>query len=137
MKQHIFKLFAIFAIFLGLAVTGVHAQAPSKVEVEIPFAFSAGKTMLQPGVYNIKRLSGNFLMLRRVDGKSSVILNAPLTLTSIDTKAGERLVFNKYGEQYFLSQIWLTVDTGRELSVRKKAPKPEVVEVALRKKSDR
>jgi hypothetical protein len=132
MKQQIFKLTAIFAIFLGLAVTGVKAQAPSKVEVNIPFEFSAGKTTLQPGVYSIKRMSGNNLALRSTDGKSAVILNAPLNLTSTDPESVERLVFNKYGDQYYLSQIWLTADTGRELSVRKKAAKPEIVELSLR-----
>src|SRR5215510_11308644 len=73
MKHHIFKLTAIFAIFLGIAVTGAQAQAPSKVEVTIPFEFSAGTRTLPPGVYSIKRLSGNYLTLRRVDGKSAVI----------------------------------------------------------------
>jgi hypothetical protein len=131
MKHHIFKLTAIFAIFFGLAVAGVQAQAPSKVEVNIPFEFSAGTKTFQPGVYRIKRLSGNYLTLRRVDGKSTVILNAPLNLTSLDDK-GERLVFKKYGEQYFLSQIWLTTDTGRELFVHRKAAKPEIVELSLR-----
>jgi hypothetical protein len=133
MKHQIFKLTAIFAILLGLAVTGVQAQAPSKVEVNIPFAFSAGKTTLQAGVYSIKRMSGNYLALRSVDGKSTVILNAPVNLTSLDDKA-ERLVFNKYGDQYYLSQIWLTVDTGRQLSVRKKAAQPEIVELSLRRR---
>ena len=132
MKQHIFRLTAIFAIFLGLAVVGVQAQAPSKVEVNIPFEFSAGTKTLQPGVYGIKRLSGNYLALRSVDGKSAVILNAPVNLTSLDDKAGERLVFNKYGDQYQLSQIWLTVDTGRQLSVRKRAAKPEVIAVRIK-----
>lgn len=131
MKHQIFKLTALFAIFLGLAVAGVNAQAPSKVEVNIPFEFSAGTKTLPKGVYSIKRLSGNYLTLRSVDGKSSVILNAPLNLSSLDDK-GERLVFSKYGDEYFLSQIWLTTDTGRELSVRKKAAKPELVEISLR-----
>jgi len=134
MKQQIFKLTAIFAIFLGLAVTGVQAQASSKVEVNIPFEFSAGKTTLQPGVYSIKRMSGNYLTLRSTDGKSAVILNAPLNLTSIDPGSVERLVFNKYGDQYYLSQIWLTADTGRELIVRKKTAKPEIVELSLRRR---
>ena len=132
MKHHLFKLTAIFAIFLGLAVTGAQAQAPRKVEVNIPFAFAAGNTTLQPGVYSIKRLSGNYLTLRSAD--SSVILNAPVNLTSTDANAVERLVFKKYGDQYFLSQIWLTVDTGRELSVRKKAAKPELVQISLRRR---
>ena len=133
MKNQTYRLVAILGIFLGFAVASVHAQAPSKVEVNIPFQFSAGKTTLQPGVYSIKRLSGNYLTLRSADGKSTVILNAPLNLTSLDDK-GERLVFNKYGDEYFLSQIWLTTDTGRELAVRKKAAKPELVEISLRVK---
>jgi len=134
MKQQIFKLTAIFAIFLGLGVTGVQAQAPTKVEVNIPFGFSAGNTTLQPGVYSIKRMSGNYLTLRSADGKSAVILNAPLNLTSSNPESVERLVFNKYGEQFYLSQIWLTADTGRELIVRKKAAKPEIVELSLRRR---
>jgi hypothetical protein len=131
MKQQIFKLTAIVAIFLGVAVTGVQAQAPSKVEVNIPFEFSAGTKTLPAGVYIIKRLSGNNLIMRRVDGKSSVILNAPLNLTSLDDK-GERLVFSKSGDDYYLSEIWLTADTGREIMVRRRVAKPEIVEVSLR-----
>jgi len=127
------RAFAIFAVFFGLAVAGVQAQAPSKVEVDIPFEFSAGKATLKPGVYTIKRLSGHSLMLRRSDGKA-MILDAPLTLTSSDPNAVERLVFSKSGEQYSLSQIWLTADTGRQLFVKEKAGKPEHIELSLRVK---
>jgi hypothetical protein len=134
MKHHIFKLTAILATFLGLAVTGAQAQAPSKTEVNIPFEFSAGTKTLPPGVYGIKRLSGNYLALRSDDGNSTVILNAPINLTSIDPHSAERVVFKKYGEQYYLSQIWLTVDTGRELAVRKKAARPQIVELSLRRR---
>src|SRR5688572_9675818 len=112
--KNLYRVFAIFAVFFGLTVAGVQAQAPSKVEVDIPFEFSAGNATLKPGVYTINRLSGNNLMLRRSDGKSAVILNAPLSLTSNDSQSVERLVFNKYGEQYSLPQIWLTMDTGRQ-----------------------
>ena len=134
MRNQIYRMIAIFAVFFGLAVSGVQAQAqaPSKMEVDIPFEFSAGKTTLQPGVYTIKRLSASFLTLRRNDDKSTVILNVPLTLTSTNRKGIARLVFNKYGEQYALAQIWLTADTGRELPVVRKGAKPEHVEIALR-----
>ena len=134
MKNQVYRVITLFGIFLGLAVAGVQGQAPSRVEVDIPFEFSAGKATLKPGVYTIKRLSGNNLMLRRSDGKSTVILNAPLNLNSSDPNAVERLVFNKYGEQYSLSQIWLTADTGRELFVERRAAKPEHIEISLRTK---
>src|ERR1044072_5771046 len=132
--KNLHRVFAIFAVFFGLAVAGVQAQAPSKVEVDIPFEFSAGKTTLKPGVYTITRLSGNNLILRRSDSKSAVILNAPLSLTSSDPQSVERLVFNKYGEQFSLSQIWLTADTGRQLFVERKGAKPAHIEISLRLK---
>ena len=132
MKNQIYRAIAIFAIFLGLAVAGVQAQTPSRVEVNIPFEFSAGKTTLNAGVYTVKRMSGNLVTLRNVDTKASVILNAPVNLSSTDAESTERLVFNKYGDRYFLAQIWLTVDSGRELLREKKTEKPERIDLALR-----
>src|ERR1041385_1016601 len=133
MKYQTYRLIAILGIFLGFAVVSVRAQAPSKVEVNIPFAFSAGKTTLQPGVYTIKRLSGDNVTLRSTDGKSNVILNAPVTNNSSDPNAVERLVFERYGEDYALAQIWLTADTGRQVWTNKKGTKSERIEIALRK----
>ena len=132
MKNHYFRLIALFGIILGLAVAGVRAQAPSKVEVNIPFEFSAGKTTLKAGVYSVKRISANNVTLRSEDGESSVILNAPVTHTTNDPKSVERLVFRKRGEQYFLSQIWLTADTGRQVWTERKGEKTERFEIALR-----
>jgi len=132
MKNQIYRIAAILGIFLGLAVAGVQAQTPSRVEVNIPFEFSAGKTTLKAGVYTVKRMSGNLVTLRNVADKSSAILNAPVNLSSTNVDATERLVFNKQGERYLLAQIWLTVDSGRELLKEKKSEKGERIEVALR-----
>jgi len=132
MKNTIYRLIALVVVSLGLAVAGVRAQAPSKVEVNIPFEFSAGKTMLKPGVYTVKRLSAANVTLRSEDGQASVTLNAPVSLNSNDPNAVERLVFSKRDGQYFLSQIWLTADTGREIWTRKKGEKTEQIVIALR-----
>jgi hypothetical protein len=132
MKNQIYRAIAIFAIFLGFAVASVEAQTASRVEVQIPFEFTAGKTTLKPGVYTIKRMSGNLVQLKSVDGKSSAILNAPVNLSSTDSRATERLVFNKYGHEYSLAQIWLTADSGREVFTQKKPGRPERIELSLR-----
>lgn len=133
MKVQIYRIFAIFGIFLGLVVgVGVQAQAPSRIEVNIPFEFSAGNTTLRPGVYSIKRMSGNLLSLRNREDESAVILNAPVNLSSSDPEAVERLVFNKDGDRYLLSQIWLTADSGRELAAKTKTSQPERIEISLR-----
>ena len=137
MKNNIYRAIAIFGIFLGLAVVSAHAQAPSKVEVNIPFEFSAGKTTLPAGVYTVKRMSGNNVTLRSEDGRSSVILNAPVTENSTDPNAVERIVLERYADGYALSQIWLTADTGRQVWTNKHGAKSERIEIALRRNSGR
>ena len=133
MRNKIYTAIAIFGMFFGLAVANAQGQAPSKVAVKIPFEFSAGNTTLHAGVYNIKRMSGNVVTLRSEDGKSAVTLNAPVNLSSRNPNAVERLVFSKQGDQYFLSQIWLTADSGREVW-KDKSAKSNSVEIALRLK---
>ena len=132
MNNKTYRLVAILGIFLGFAAVSVRAQAPSKVEVNIPFEFSAGKTTLPAGIYTVKRLSGNNVTLRSEDGRSTAILNAPVTNNSTDPNAVERLVFERYGDQYALSQIWLTADTGRQVWTNKKGQRSERIEIAFR-----
>ncbi len=131
MRNKIYSIVAVFGIVLGLAFATAHAQAPTKVEVDIPFEFSAGKKTLAAGVYTIKRMSGNLVRLQKTGGES-VILNAPVTLAGTDDQAGERLVFNKYDEQYQLAEIWLTADTGREVRTKATPEKPQRIELSLR-----
>lgn len=133
MKNKIYGVIAILGMFLGFAMVNVQGQAPSKVRVDIPFEFSAGKTTLPAGVYTIKRMSGELLRLRSEDGKSAVILNAPVTNSSNDPNAVERLVFSKHGEEYFLSQIWLSATSGRQVWIGRESEKSERIEIALKK----
>jgi len=130
MKNKIYRMIAIFGMFLGLTMVNAQAQAPSKARVDIPFEFSAGKTTLHAGIYKIKRMSADVVTLRSEDGKSTVILHAPVTQTSSDPNAVARLVFSKQGEEYFLSQIWLTADSGRRVWIGRDA---ERVEIALKR----
>lgn len=139
------KNIAISGLFVMLAIASAQAQTPSRAEVNIPFDFSAGTAKLKAGVYTVKRSTGTTLVIRSLDGKTKALLNAPLTVGSRDAEPGQRLVFNKYGDQYFLSQIWLSVDAGRQLfpsNAETKAArnyklangdaKPERREIALR-----
>ena len=92
-------------------------------------------------------MTGNALAISTADGKTIALVSAPLTIGSRDFKAGERLVFKKYGDDYFLSQVWLSVDSGRQLftsgretktareyRLAKKNAKPERVEIAISKR---
>jgi len=145
MKHQILKTIAILGLFFMLAMTSVSAQTTGKVEVKIPFDFTAGKATFKAGTYSIKRVSNNSVAIRSLDGKTTKLIDAPLAIGARDSKAGERLVFNQYGEQYFLSQVWVEADSGRQLftsGAEKKAAqeyklahnneKPQRVEIAAR-----
>ena len=132
MRNQIYRGIAILGIFLSFAGASVRAQTASRVDVSIPFEFTAGKKTLKPGVYQIKRMSGNLVTLRNVDDNSSVILNSPVNLSSQDVNATERVVFGKDGDQFVLAQIWLTADSGRELWKEKKGERLQRVDIALR-----
>jgi len=147
MKTQILRSTAILGLFFVLAIASVNAQTPSQAVVTIPFDFSAGKANLKAGSYRINRLSGSAISIRSANGETAAIVSAPLAIGSRDFKAGERLVFNRYGDRYFLSQVWLSVDNGRQLSISgaetkaareykltTKNGKTERLEVALRGK---
>ena len=146
MKNQMLRTTAILGLFFMLAMTSVQAQTPSRVEVKIPFDFAAGKTLFKSGTYSIKRVSDSTLAIRSIDGKTTNLVSAPLTIGSRNSKAGERLVFNQYGTEYFLSQVWLSVDSGRQLftsgsevkaareyKLANNNAKPQRVEVAARR----
>ena len=115
MKNQVIRFSAIVGLFLIMAVVSVQAQTSTRVEVQIPFDFTAGKAQLKAGTYIVKQRAGNVLAISSADGKTNALISAPLTIGSRDSKAGERLVFNQYNNRYFLSQVWIGADTGRQL----------------------
>jgi hypothetical protein len=144
MKNLIIKGTAIMGLFFTMAIANVQAQTISKA-VNIPFDFAAGKAQLQAGTYTFKQRAGNVIAINDVDGKTVAVLNAPLTLGSRDSKPGERLVFNQYDNQYFLSQVWLQAESGkqlftsaaeartaREYRLTRREAKPKRMEVAVK-----
>ena len=146
MKNKIQKTTAIFGLFFMLAITSVQAQTPSRVEVKVPFDFAIGKVLFKAGTYSFRKVTDNTLTVRDVNGKGTTLVDAPLSIGSRVSKAGERLVFNQYGTQYFLSQVWLSVDSGRQLfpsgaeikaareyKLAHNNAKPQRVEVAARR----
>lgn len=101
-------------VFFILALVTVQAQT-GRGEVNIPFDFYAGTAKLKAGAYQVKRMSDNAVAIRSADGKTTALVSAPLTIGARDSKSGRRLVFNKYGDQFFVSQIWLDVESGRQV----------------------
>jgi hypothetical protein len=84
------------------------AQTESRklMKVNIPFAFSVENHALPDGEYLVFTVSqGWILLIVSTDGKHSAIVN---TLPNYGSSPSEnsRLVFKKYGNEYFPAQVW-------------------------------
>ena len=120
MKKELLKSFTGLTIIAVLAVATVAASAkpqPSiRVTADIPFEFSVGYKTMPAGEYAVLQLlSGNGLLIQSRDGRINVVRLSNAVETS-KTQSHARLVFHRYGERYFLAEVWNGSDkTGREL----------------------
>lgn len=101
MKHRLFALCAVSALMVSMAA----AQTSRSLLVDVPFPFIAGKTLLDAGVYQVEMPSQAAIRIGKAKGRSGVFLMVSGKGQSMANVA-PRLIFNKYGESYFLSQIW-------------------------------
>ncbi|PYV39128.1 MAG: hypothetical protein DMG06_24045 [Acidobacteria bacterium] len=115
MKKQAYRSFATFLLLsLIWAAPSLYAQS-SPMTFKIPFHFNVGKTSLPAGDYTVKPVSPAALLIRSEDCRSSAIV---LTISAQTSQVREKgtLVFNQYGDHYFLSKVWHPGNNmGREL----------------------
>ena len=115
------KATLLSAMLLVTLVASAQGQSLAyKVRANIPFDFSVGEKRLPAGEYSIGRTQTSAdiaLSIADVDGHTKAIrlTNAALTL---HPKKKSSLVFHRYGDQYFLFQVWPAGGSvGREFPV--------------------
>jgi len=101
---------------VALAATAVSAQTSRRVVANVPFSFIVGDRELPAGNYGIQPTSMGSGILRIAGTENS---KSTVRLTSLlrrnDSGRG-KLVFHRYQDQYFLSEIWVTGESdGRQL----------------------
>lgn len=115
MSKKISWLLVAVTLFAVLAGPAVFAQSSTVVKMDVPFEFRVGGQSLPAGEYCIVPKSPTLINVRSKDGHQSAIAltNAvQATRTSNDGK----LVFNRYGNLYFLAQVWNPgEDVGRKV----------------------
>ena len=115
MKRKVMKRLAILSLVsmfsLCAAVASANAQLSIPVRAKIPFAFSVGDKKLAAGEYTFSRLSGladNRIMSVSSADSSTRMFQSTLATQVLTPKNKSILVFHRYGDQYFLEQIWLS-----------------------------
>ena len=138
---------AIVAMFVAaLAAASVRAQNSGDLAVTIPFEFAAAGKTLPAGDYYVRRsIAGSRAVIQiqsKTDSTSVYLMTHAVQSSNIQNDS--TLVFNKYGGQLFLSQLWVAGrSTGEELNkmgreralqqeIARRSAKPETVSVAVR-----
>jgi hypothetical protein len=106
MKKQVLALVGVLSLFL--AAGSAFAQSDNDVRANVPFNFVVGKTTMPSGSYQIVRLgmTSENIAIRGLNTNGETIaltgreqVNHPSDRT--------KLVFHRYGDRYFLSQIWV------------------------------
>jgi hypothetical protein len=125
MKKQLGKGFtkaALLAIMIMIAAgTAVKAQTLQyKLTANIPFDFTVADKKFPAGEYSFSRAQQNagdtIVQISSADGHDNLNrLTVPVLRLTSEDKA--TLVFHRYGDEYFLFQIWpASANTGRALS---------------------
>ena len=141
------KSFATSLLSCALAI-GVLASAPAAaaqsssttVRVNVPFAFRTASQLMPAGIYRIDLMSDHTILLRGPGSHASTFVMVH-SATALNAPSKGVAVFDRYGNTYYLHQIWTQGDnSGRECSKSKAESEtlqaqnsrpPTLVEVAL------
>ena len=113
MKKAIAKGFITAALLvMAIIVAGVSAHAQSlqyRLTADIPFEFSVSDQKLPAGKYWISRANqangDAVLQIRSTDGNQTAT-RFSIPISTFNPKDEGELIFHRYGDQYFLSEIW-------------------------------
>lgn len=114
MKNALCRMTGMLALALLAVTQTVRAQEP--VLVNIPFEFTAGKMTLPAGEYRVlQEFASPALLIQRTD-RSAATYVISMAVASNQPQAQTKLVFHRYGNAYFLAQVWRAGGSqGREI----------------------
>lgn len=98
------NLFGILTTLTFALLISVPLSAQTIATANVPFDFTVGQTQLPAGTYDISPLAHGAIVIR--DGKTAKSVASIFRWE--DARKGDsatKLVFHKYGDKYFLSQV--------------------------------
>jgi len=113
-KQTYMMITAIMLVTVaGLSTAKGQTSGNPQLIATVPFAFSVGEKTLPAGEYTVRCTNpdspAKILQLRSKNGHNSALVQTNSVIGKIENNA--RLVFYRYGDQYFFAQAWLPADS--------------------------
>jgi hypothetical protein len=102
------SLFIALVFALTMNPTKAQAQIIDQLDANVPFEFHAGNAKFPAGQYIIRFAhedDRSYMEISSADGRTSALFQVrPIEANS--TAAKSELIFNKYGDRYFLAQLF-------------------------------
>jgi len=107
MKKNALALIGVLSLLLaaGSALAQNHGRT---IRADIPFKFVVNKQTLPAGQYEITRFGslGEAVLVHNAETGDNAVSNANAA-RSLNPADRTKLVFKRYGDRYFLSQVWV------------------------------
>jgi hypothetical protein len=106
MKRQAFSLISLLSLLL---VAGSAIAQTVHVRANVPFNFTVENKTLPAGMYSIRTIGDRgmtTLLVQAQDRHSSIMTNSNAA-ENLKPADKSKLVFNRYRDQYFLSEIWV------------------------------
>lgn len=116
MRTPLFSLITLLSVLFLLTAGTVYAQ--DRVQVDVPFAFTVADKVFPADAYVAVRVHpfSPVLCLRTPDLAAQILFTTNSLEAAPNQETKPRFVFRRYGDQYFLAQVWLGGAVGREIS---------------------
>jgi hypothetical protein len=111
------SLMALSLVASILSAAPASAKSVDGLRALIPFDFHVGDRLVPAGEYAVKAMSDNevAIRIRSADGREGATVLTSAKQAGLNSGASPRLVFHKYGDEYFLAAVWGTDENGRAL----------------------
>jgi len=124
----------VLVVMLSLVTASATKAQSSRQVANIPFDFVVGSEELQAGEYRVETVSSTGMAMK-ISGEHQGVYRLSSTITASRRAETGKLVFHRYGNRYFLAEIWTPGESvGREL-LKSKDEKAVERELAAAKSS--
>jgi hypothetical protein len=104
MKRNAFGALMTLIVALTIAIPVIQAQTTTMMTANVPFAFNVGSKYMPAGPYEVRQVGARATVIQSKNGHDKVLaLFNPAGPSRTDET---KLVFQKHGDRYVLSQIW-------------------------------
>ncbi len=106
MKRHAWKVLTMIGLLAAFAATAPAEDLYPAVKANVPFSFMAGGETFPAGEYMITgHHAPGILLVRGADNRAIAAVRVNWTYAKT-RQPKTSLVFNRYGNDYFLTQVW-------------------------------